>query len=328
MAAEWNGALPETAASFAGYPLVVGERLVGVLEAYGKAPLADVPLAELSFAAKGIAHFIQRKQMEQRLLKAQDEVSRYSTDLEKLVAERTASLEKMVQQMEEFSYSISHDLRAPARAMENYALALMEDYREQLDGTARDYLERIIHNSARMDRMIQEILAYSRLSRCEIIVQPVELEALVRDLVRQHPGIHPFENGIEIRSPLGTVLGHESALIQAISNLLSNACKFVAPGASPRCKVWTERNNGHVRFCVKDNGIGIKPEHQHRLFGVFERIHGDKRYEGTGIGLAIVRRAMERMGGRVGVESDGVHGSLFWVELPAGDTAAGPCQTN
>jgi signal transduction histidine kinase len=98
---------------------------------------------------------------------------------------------------------------------------------------------------------------------------------------------------------------------------LSNACKFVPPHTTPRCKVWTERNNGHVRLFIRDNGIGIKPEHQHRLFGMFERIHPESQYEGTGIGLAIVRKAMERMGGQVGVESDGSNGSQFWIQLPA-----------
>ena len=312
-----DGIRQQMIASFAGYPLTIGERSVGVLAVYGKAPFPENILAEVSFAAKGIAEFIQRKQVDEQLRATQAELSRYNEGLEKLAAERTASLQKLVEQMEEFSYSISHDLRAPARAMENYARALIEDYGNQLDATGREYLDRILHNSSRMDRMIQEILAYSRLSRCEITLRPVALDSVIRELIRQHPTLQPFEQGIEIAPDLHPVLGHEPSLIQAVSNLLSNACKFVAPNTTPRCQVWTELNNGHVRLVVKDNGIGIKPEHQNRLFGVFERIHPHNRYEGTGIGLAIVRKAVERMGGKVGVESDGVNGSQFWIQLPS-----------
>lgn len=312
-------ALPANIQSVAIFPLAVGERIVGVFGAYGKAPLNDLLANELSNSAKNIAQFIQRKQTEQKLLSAQSELSRYNSGLEKLVAERTASLQQAVEQMEEFSYSISHDLRAPARAMEAYASALMEDYGRQLDATGRDYLERIIRSSARMDRMIREILTYSRLSRCQITLRPVTLDGLVREIVEQYPGIHPFSSGIEIAPQLASVMGHEPSLMQAISNLLSNACKFVPPNTKPRCRVWTERNNGHVTLHVKDNGIGIKPEHQHRLFGVFERIHPEGQYEGNGIGLAIVRKAVERMGGQVGVISDGTNGSQFWIRLPAAD---------
>jgi signal transduction histidine kinase len=101
--------------------------------------------------------------------------------------------------------------------------------------------------------------------------------------------------------------------------LLNNAIKFVAPDTKPKIRLWTERRNGEVRFWVEDNGIGIKPEYQHRLFNVFERVHPEKEYEGTGIGLAIVRKAAERMGGKAGVESNGTDGSRFWIQLPAAE---------
>ncbi|HTL18684.1 MAG TPA: ATP-binding protein, partial [Patescibacteria group bacterium] len=317
-----DGIHHHTLVSFCGYPLMVGERAVGVFAVYGKIPVPEAVLGELSFAAKGLAQFIHRKQTDEKLRATQAELSRYSVGLEKLVAERTAALQQLVEQMEEFSYSISHDLRAPARAMEAYANVLLEDYSEKLDATGKDYLERIIRNSTRMDRMIREILTYSRLSRCQVSLRPVELASLVREIIEQSPNIQPFCSGIEIAPDLASVMGHEPSLMQAISNLLSNACKFVPPNTAPRCKVWTERNNGHVRLFIKDNGIGIRPEHQHRLFGVFERLHPDKQYEGNGIGLAIVRKAVERMGGQVGVESDGITGSQFWIELPAASDPA------
>src|SRR5262249_8081014 len=107
------------------------------------------------------------------------------------------------------------------------------------------------------------------------------------------------------------------SLSQAISNLLNNAVKFVAPGVTPKIRLRAERPDGDVRLWIEDNGIGIKPEYQHRLFSVFERIHPEKNYEGTGIGIAILRKAAERMGGKVGVESEGETGSKFWIQLPA-----------
>jgi two-component system CheB/CheR fusion protein len=307
----------EELSSFGAYPLIVGDGIVGMLAVYGRASLSEAMANELVLASRVLAQFIQRKQSEEKLRSAQDELSRYTGTLEKLTEERTASLREVVQQMEEFSYTISHDLRAPVRAMKGYANALLEDYGGKLDSTGREYLERIARSGDRMDRMIREVLTYSRLARCEIEVQPVSLDALVREIVQQYPAIQSSGGEIEIADQLDNVVGHEPSLTQVLSNLLSNACKFVAPKATPRCKVWTERNNGHVRLYVRDNGIGIKPEHQHRLFGMFERVHPESQYEGTGIGLAIVRKAMERMGGQVGMESDGVHGSQFWIQLPA-----------
>ena len=135
--------------------------------------------------------------------------------------------------------------------------------------------------------------------------------------MQHYPEMQPPRAEVNIREPLHAVIGHEPSLTQAISNLLSNGVKFVAHGITPRLHVWTETRNGNVRLWIDDNGIGIKSEYQLRLFGMFERVHQDKSYDGTGIGLAIVRKALERMGGTAGVQSDGITGSSFWIELPA-----------
>lgn len=241
-------------------------------------------------------------------------------NLERTVNERTVSLREAMAQLEEFSYTVSHDLRAPVRAMQCYAEVLLEDYSAQLDDRAKKYLDRIIHGGSRMDRLIQDILTYSRLGRREMPLHPIALDKVARDIARQYQDMGSSQAHISFEGLLLDVVGHEPSLTQAISNLLGNSLKFVPPGATPRVRLRTERRNGDVRLWIEDNGIGIKPEYQHRLFNVFERIHPEKNYEGTGIGLAIVRKAAERMGGKVGVESDGVSGSRFWIQLPAAPT--------
>lgn len=254
------------------------------------------------------------------LREAREELARYTSNLEQRVNERTASLQEALKQMEEFGYTISHDLRSPVRVMQGYAAAALEDYGNSLDARGRDYLERIIRGGERLDRLIHDVLTYSRVGRYEIQLQPVGLGKLVAEVILQYPEMRPPHAEIKVRGSLHTVLAHEPALNQAISNLLSNSVKFIAHGSTAVVNVWSELRESTVRLWIEDNGIGIKPEHQSRLFGVFERLHLDKRYEGTGIGLAIVRKAIDRMGGKVGVVSDGFTGSSFWIELPPAPT--------
>ena len=267
-----------------------------------------------SKVARDITH---RKRMEHELNQARQSLSAANADLEKRVSERTASLQRAISQMEEFSYSVSHDLRSPIRAMKGYAATLLEDYAHDrmLDDDGRERLGRIVRSGDRMERLINDVLTYSRLARLETFMQPVAVDRLVADIIQQYDNLQPPNAQVFIRHPLQPVLAHEPSLTQVISNLLANGVKFVAPGIQPRVHVWTEACDGHVRLSIQDNGIGIKPEYQNRLFGMFERIHQNKEYEGTGIGLAIVRKAVEKMGGTVGVKSDGMTGSIFWIEL-------------
>lgn len=244
---------------------------------------------------------------------------RASEALERLVNERTASLRSAVAQLEEFSYTVSHDLRAPLRGMKVYAEALLEDFAALLPEEARNYLDRIASTAERLDKMILDVLTFSRISRAEIHLERVPMERLLRRIVEDSPGMHSPQAEIEI-APLPDVLGHEPSLTQAFSNLLHNAVKFVPPNVIPRIRIHSERNNGHVRFWIEDNGIGIDPKVQHRLFNMFERVHPNLKYDGTGVGLAIVRKAIERMGGTVGLESDGLKGSRFWIEIRPADT--------
>ncbi len=241
---------------------------------------------------------------------------RASEKLEQAVQERTASLQEAIAQMEEFSYTVSHDLRAPLRGMQTYSKALLEDFSQQLGPEGTHYVHRLLENANRLDKMILDVLTFSRFGRAELKMERVCLSKLVGALVDQL--LQGSSAEIQLK-PLEDVLGHEPSLTQAISNLLSNAVKFARPGVRPRVKIWTQRQNGEVRLWIEDNGIGIEPRYQHRLFNLFERIHPKLKYEGTGVGLAIVRKAAERMGGQVGVDSDGVNGSRFWIQLPAAE---------
>jgi signal transduction histidine kinase len=201
--------------------------------------------------------------------------------------------------------------------MTGYARIVLDDFAQNLDAEPKDFLERIIRGGERMDRLIQDVLTYSKLSRREMELRKVDLNRLVTDIVQQYPDMQPPRAEVIIREPLLSVQAHEPSLAQAVSNLLGNAVKFVPPGEQPRIVVRTEARGPNVRLWVEDNGIGIKPQHQGRIFGIFERLPTVARYEGTGIGLAIVRKAAEKMGGSSGMDSDGLTGSRFWIELAA-----------
>jgi signal transduction histidine kinase len=235
--------------------------------------------------------------------------------LESLVAERTQSLSQAISQMEEFSYSVSHDLRSPVRAMRGFAEVLLEDHSERLDPEAREMLGRICRNGLKMDRLIQDLLTYSRISRRDVPLEPVALDKLLRSVIEQYPELRPNDAIIEVPTQLPSVLAHEPSLMQVLSNLLSNAVKFVPVGTRPRVQVAAQCTGNRVRVSVSDNGIGVPAEYQGRLFGMFERMHPHLKYEGTGIGLAIVRKAMERMNGMSGMYTREAGGSCFWIEL-------------
>ena len=242
---------------------------------------------------------------------------RFRTELERLVAERTVSLQEAVSQMEEFSYSVSHDLRAPLRAMQGYATALLEDYRGKIiDEEGEEYLRHIASAGHRMDRLTRDVLVYSKIPRASFKVLAVDMDRLVSDIVRQNLPDQSKDSTITVEKPLLPTLGNESFLSQCVSNLIDNSVKFASKERPLHVRIWTERHQDQVRLCVEDNGIGILPEHQHRVWGMFERVHSRELYEGTGIGLAIVRKTVERMHGTMGLESDGTTGSKFWIQLP------------
>jgi signal transduction histidine kinase len=235
-------------------------------------------------------------------------------ELETRVGERTTSLQAAVQQLEQFSYTVSHDLRAPLRAMHGYSKALLEDFSGGMPEEAKGYLQRIATNATRLDKMIIDVLTFTKISREVPDLHSIVLERLLHDIIEHYPGLKPPQASVEIDVP-HVVMANESGLMQALSNLLGNAVKFVRTGVTPKIKVWSETRGAEVRIWVEDNGIGISPESQKRLFGMFERVLPTNEYEGTGVGLAITRKVVERMKGSTGMESDGVSGSKFWIQL-------------
>lgn len=261
----------------------------------------------------------ERKQAEEALRQTRDELALTNAELERRVAERTAQLQETVAELEAFSYSMSHDLRSPLRAIRSFTSMVLEEQREHLVGEGAGMLQRVLQAAARMDQLVTDVLALGRVSRTQVIMQQVDTERLVRQLIHERPELHPPKAEVLVVGTLPKVLAHEPLLSQCLANLLGNAVKFVGPGVSPKVEVSAATKGGLVRICVKDNGIGIPRQLQERIFEIFQRLHGQEAYEGTGIGLAIVKKAVERIGGRVGVDSDPGKGSTFWVELQSGD---------
>ena len=236
-------------------------------------------------------------------------------ELERVVNERTARLQETVGELEAFSYSISHDMRAPLRAMQGYAKVLLEDYGKTLDVNARKYLDRIQRGANRLDLLVQDVLAYSKVAKGDIVLHRVDLERLLDDIIMAHPEFQEPRAHIVVAKPLPLVRGHEAYVTQCVTNLVGNAVKFVPEGRAPTVHIRAEDAGKNVRIWFEDNGIGIDPAHFPRIFEIFGQVHPEKRFGGTGIGLAIVRKAVQRMNGEVGVESEAGQGSRFWITL-------------
>lgn len=258
--------------------------------------------------------FTERKQAETALREANSKLADHAVHLEKVVHERTAKLQDMVDELQHVSYAIAHDMRAPLRAMSTFATLVAESAAGESAPETKDYCRRIVSGAARLDKLIQDALRYTKLAQQEMRMAPVDLAKLIRELVETYPNLQSDHADIIIENELPVVLGNDALLTQCFSNLLGNAVKFVPPGVRPQIRVSSKIKDDLATICVKDNGIGIPKQAQDRLFKMFQKL--EPGYEGTGIGLAIVRKVVERMGGKVGVESAEGKGSAFWVELP------------
>jgi PAS domain S-box-containing protein len=241
-------------------------------------------------------------------------LARSNEELESLVAERTAKLQELVGDLEHFSYTITHDMRAPLRAMRCFAETINEEIVEE---NQRELLSRIITAAKRMDALILDALNYSRAVREELPLVPIDVGKLLRGMLDTYPEFQSSRTHIKVEWDIPLVMGNEAGLTQCLSNLLGNAVKFAQEGTSAEVRVWSEQRDGWVRLWVEDNGVGIPESMLPRLFDMFSRGAGPQ--VGTGVGLALVRKVVGRMGGRVGVESQLGKGSRFWVELKPAD---------
>lgn len=202
--------------------------------------------------------------------------------------------------------------------MQNFAGILLEEAGAGLVPTHLDYLKRIEGACQRMDRLTTDLLSYSQLARADISVTPIDTGELLHQTVEElRLETKVPRSAFTLERPLPPLLGNRAVLGQVFHNLLGNALKFTAQGETPRIRCRAHPADGRVRVVVEDNGIGIEARYLDKIFRPFEKLHPPSRYAGTGIGLAIVQRGVERMGGRVGVESTLGRGSTFWIELPA-----------
>ncbi len=252
------------------------------------------------------------------LRRADLEIHRLNADLEQRIVERTRQLQDANEALETFGFSVSHDLREPLRTIQGYADALRQDFNEGRTADLGLYVNRIAAVAHRVDSMVSDLLEFARLSRTEIAIDTVLVADAVKDVqatLQSDPYYAKAEVLVEQTGELA-VRAHRQTFVQALTNLVSNAVKFVEPGVTAQVKVGAQAHGDMVRIGVRDNGIGIATEAHGRIFNVFERLHSEEEFPGTGIGLAIVKKGIERMGGTVGVDAPTEGGSLFYIDLP------------
>ncbi len=273
---------------------------------------------DVSFALETIRGEAARRE-------AEDEVRRLNADLERRVEERTAELASAVRELETFAYSVSHDLKAPLRAIDGYSHLLVEEYGGALEGKARDYLERVRGGARRMGELIDALLAYSRVERRALQPETILLAESVQtalgnlqdEIASTGASVTVAVDGLGVRAD-------REGLAIVFRNLLGNALKFRRGAEAPRIEIGGETRDGICRFWVRDDGVGFDPAYRDKMFEIFQRLHRQEEFPGTGIGLALVRKAVERMGGSIRAEGAPGRGATFFVELPEGADGKAP----
>jgi signal transduction histidine kinase len=258
---------------------------------------------------------VARKQTEEVLRRARVQLADRAGQLEQAVAERTAELTAINKQLDAFVYTVAHDLRAPLRSMQGFSSLLVEDAGNSLSETGRDYANRIIDSAQFMDSLLLDLIAFSRIAKEKIPLEPIDLRTIANwVIVRLDDLIRQTNAAVEIAEQSYTVMAHGPTLGQVLTNLICNALKFSRPGVPPALRVRFEEQSRYIRVWVEDNGLGIPKDQCVKIFQLFTRLNTGNS-SGTGIGLAIVEKGIERMEGFLGVDSVVGEGSRFWFEL-------------
>ena len=294
-------------------------RVLGTFALYFHEPTRpqEKDLRLIDMATQSAAIAITRKREEEALRTSESRYRQLSAELEERVTLRTNELHAKNRELETFTYSVSHDLKAPLRGIDGYSRLLLEDHADSLDEEGRGFLKNVRQATGQMSRLIDDLLAYSRLERRPMHIGQVELRALVLSLVADRAEeIETRRAKVTVEVPEVSVTADDQGLVIALRNLLENALKFTRDVAAPSIEVGGRVDEGACRIWVRDNGIGFDMKFHDRIFEVFQRLHRAEDYAGTGVGLALVRRALERMGGRAWGESEPGKGATFFLELP------------
>ena len=253
-----------------------------------------------------------------QIREAQEALRSLNIDLESRVAERTAALEALNRELESFSYSVSHDLKAPLRSIDGYSLLLQEDYKAKLEGEGLLFLTNIRKGVAQMQELIEDLLAYSRMERRHLESAPLSLPDLLHKVLElEAKALEQAGLTLEVKVPPLTVRADRDGLSLVLRNLIENAIKFSTTAQPPLIHIEAREENGRVQIAVRDHGIGFDMKYHDRIFKIFQRLHRAEDYPGTGIGLALVYKAVQRMGGAIRAESRPGAGATFYLELPA-----------
>jgi len=288
------------------FPILVGGEFYGAMEFLARdiRPRDERVLEIGQSVGKQVGQFIGRKQAEVALREANAELTRKAQELARSNAE-----------LEQFAYVASHDLQEPLRMVSSYTQLIMRRYSDRLDGDAREFMDFIVDGSARMKRLIEDLLAYSRVGTHGKELKPIDCETVLEKALVNLRGTIEDTGAVVTHDPLPTADADNSQLVQLFQNLIGNAIKFRG-AAPPAVHVSAEERADVWVFIVRDNGIGIEPQYFERIFMVFQRLHGKAEYPGTGIGLAICKKVVDRHGGRIWVESQPGQGSKFCFALP------------
>ncbi len=244
---------------------------------------------------------------------------RYRARLEKQVEERTKQLVAANKELEAFSYSVSHDLRAPLRAISGFSRILNEDHGEQLGDEGKRVCKIITDNALRMSQLIDDLLQFSRLSRKDLALSPIDMQTMLNSIYHEVTTPEQREKIAFLEDPIHKCYGDPNMMRQVWTNLLSNAVKFSSKKENPVISVWSDLEEGEIRYYVKDNGVGFDMRYSEKLFGVFQRLHGINEFDGTGVGLALVQRIIHKHGGWVKGTSELGKGATFSFAVPANE---------